>query len=94
MKMLDKIRDFGDTSVSFVILFDDADQLLIMEEVIKSIGKERCSYAVHKNEITAYMMELRLPYNRYLAMMNGLRKRGWNLKAESEEDVINRLIKD
>lgn len=94
MKMLDKIRDFGDVSVSFVILFDDIDQLSIMADVIKSIGRERCSYEVHKDEITAYMMELRLPYNRYLAMMKGLRKRGWNLKPESKADVIKRMIRD
>lgn len=94
MKMLDKIRDFGDVSVSFVILFDDIDQLSIMAGVIESIGRERCSYEVYKDEITAYMMELRLPYNRYLAMMKGLRKRGWNLKPESKADVINRMIRD
>lgn len=27
MKILDKIRDFGDMPVSFVILFDDVEQL-------------------------------------------------------------------
>lgn len=94
MKILDKIRDFGDMPVSFVILFDDVEQLLVMAEVIESIGRERCSYEVYKDEITAYMMELRLPYNRYLAMMNGLRKRGWTLKPESRADVINRMVKD
>lgn len=94
MKMLDKIRDFGDVSVSFVILFDDIDQLSIMADVIESIGRERCSYEVYKDEITSYMMELRLPYNRYLAMMKGLRKRGWTLKPESKADVINRMIRD
>ena len=58
MKMLDKIRDFGDVSVSFVILFDDIDQLSIMADVIESIGRERCSYEVYKDEITACIIDI------------------------------------
>lgn len=92
--MLKNVRDFLDTSVSMIILMDDIDQLSILSEVIVSIGKERCTYELYKDEITAYMMELRLPYNRYLAMMRELRKIGWNLKAETSADIIQTMIKE
>lgn len=93
MKTLNKIRDFRDTSVAMVILMDDIEQFGVLADVIVSIGRERCSYEVYKNEITTYMMELRLPYNRYLAMMKGLRAKGWTLKSETEVDIFNRMIK-
>lgn len=92
--MLNKVKDFFDTSVSMVILMDDEKQLLALSEVIVSIGRERCTYELYKDDITAYMMELRMPYNRYLAMMKGLRKKGWNLKPESKADIFNRMIRD
>lgn len=92
--LLAKVKDYFDTSVGMVILMDDEKQLLALSEVIVSIGKERCTYELYKDDITAYMMELRLPYNRYLAMMKGLQKRGWNLKAETKADIFNRMIKN
>lgn len=92
--MLSKVKDFFDTSVSMVILMDNVEQLLALSETIVSIGRERCTYELYKDDITAYMMELRLPYNRYLAMMKGLRKRGWNLKPETKVYVFNRMVKD
>lgn len=93
MKLLSKIRDFYDTKVAMVILMDDLDQLGVLADVLVSIGTNRCSYEVYKNEITTYMMELRLPYNRYLAMMKGLHDAGWNLKPETTVDIFNRMVK-
>ena len=93
MKLLDKIRDFSDTKVAMVILMDDLGQFGILADVLVSIGTDRCSYEVYKNEIAAYMIELRLPYNRYLAMMQGLRAVGWTLKPETEVDIFNRMTK-
>lgn len=92
--MLTKIKDRLDTSVTMVILMDDIEQLSVLTDVIVSIGKERCSYEIYKDEITAYMMELRMPYNRYLAMLKGLQAMGWNLKSETKVDIFNRMIKD
>lgn len=93
MKLLNKIRDFNDTKVAMVILMDDLDQLGVLADVLVSIGTDRCSYEVYKDEITAYMMELRLPYNRYLAMMQGLRTNGWALRPETKVDIFNRMVK-
>lgn len=92
--MLLKIRDSLDTSVRMVILMDDLEQLTALAETIMSIGRDRCCYELYKNEITTYMMELRLPYNRYLAMMNELQKRGWTLKSETKVDIFNRMVKN
>lgn len=92
--LLNKIRDFMDTNVCMVILMDDLEQLSVLANVIVSIGRKRCLYELYKDDITAYMMELRLPYNRYLAMMKELQSRGWNLKMETKVDIINRMIRN
>lgn len=94
MSILEKIRDFNDNKVCLVILVDDIVGLGILAEVITAIGRDRCVYELYKDDITAYMMEIRMPYNRYLAMMKGLQKRGWNLKSESKVDIFNRLYKE
>ena len=94
MSILEKIRDFNDTKVNMVILVDDIVGLGILTEVIVAIGRDRCVYELYKDDITAYMVEIRMPYNRYLAMMKGLQKRGWNLKMESTVDIFNRLYKE
>lgn len=92
--MLNKVRDFLGTEVSMIILMDNIEQLSVLSNVIVSIGRDRCTYELYKDDITAYMMELRMPYNRYLAMMRGLRKRGWNLKAETSADIIQTMVKE
>ena len=93
MKLLDKIKDFNDEKVAMVILIDDLGQLDVLADVIASIGSNRCSYELYKNEITTYMMEIRLPYNRYLAMMKKLRTMGWTLSQETKVDIFNRMVK-
>lgn len=93
MKLLNKIKDFNDQKVYMVILMDDLDQFWVLADVIVSIGDDRCSYEVYKDEIATYMMEIKLPYNRYLAMMQGLREVGWTLKPETKVDIFNRMIK-
>lgn len=92
--MINKMRDFLDTSVCMVILMDNIEELHVLANVLISIDLNRIEYEVYKDTITAYMMELRMPYNRYLAMMQGLRKNGWNLKPETKVDIFNRMIKD
>lgn len=92
--LLTKARDFFDNQICMVILMDDLEQLSVLCDVIVSIGRRRCTYELYKDNITAYMIELRLPYNRYFAMMKELQKRGWNLKAETKVDIFNRMIKD
>ena len=91
--MLHKIKDFNDTRVYMVILIDDFEGLSILADALVSIGLKRVSYELYKDDITAYMMELRMPYNRYLAMMRYLQDHGYNLSQESNIGIFNRLIK-
>lgn len=91
--MLTKIVDTLDSEVSMVILMDDIEQLSVMAQTIGYIGKRRIRYEVYKDEITAYMMEMRMPYNRYLAMMRRLRYHGYTLRAETAVDIFNRMVK-
>ena len=93
MKLLNKIKDFNDQKVYMVILMDDLDQFGVVADVVVSSGADRCSYEVYKDEIAAYMMELNLPYNRYLAMIQGLRTTGWTFKHETKVGIFNRMIK-
>lgn len=91
--MLNKIRDFMDTDVKMVILIDTIEDFEILESVMRTIGLNRLNYEVYKDSITNYMLELRTPYNRYLAMMQELRKSGYTLKQETKVDIFNRLKK-
>lgn len=94
ISMLNEVKDFFDTSVCMVILIDSVEGLSVLAETIVSIGKERCTYEVYKDDITDYMMELRMPYSRYFAMMKGLQQRGWNLAEETKVGIFNRLYKE
>ena len=91
--LLNKIRDFMDTDVCMVILMDTEEQLSVLCKAIISIGRDRCLYELYKDTITTYMIELRLPHNRYLAMMKELLAHGWTLKIESQVDIFNRMVK-
>ena len=89
-----KILDFMDASVGMVILMDNVDQFSVMVETIVSIDKNRCSYRLCKNSISDFVMELRLPRNRYKALIKELRRRGWSLKSETPGDVIVTMIEE
>lgn len=92
--LVEKIVDFMDVDVCMVILMDTLEEFSVMAETIVSIGRKRCHYEVYKNEMALYMMELRLPHNRYMAMMKELRSHGWNLKPETKVDIFNRMVRD
>lgn len=91
--MLHKIKDFNDTKVYMVILIDDFEGLSILADAMASIGPKRMSYELYKDDITAYMMELNMPYNRYIAMMRYLHGHGYNLTQESKVGIFSRLYK-
>lgn len=91
--MLHKIKDFNDTKVYLVILIDDFEGLSILADAMASIGLKRLSYELYKDDITAYMMELNMPYNRYLELMSYLQDHGYNLTQESKVGIFSRLYK-
>ena len=87
------IRDYFDTSVAMVILIDNIEQYGIMNEVLGAVGLDRCSYKYYEYDDSSCLLELRLPYNRYLAMMQELTKRAWTLKAKTNVDIFNTMVK-
>ena len=91
--MLKKIRDFMDADVAMVILIDTIEDFEILASIMQTIGLNRLNYEAYKDDITNYMLELRMPYYRYLAMMQELRKSGYTLKPETKVDIFNRLTK-
>ena len=88
-----KIRDYFDTSVAMVILMNNVEEYCIMREVLGAVGLDRCCYKYYENDDSSCLLELRLPYNRYLAMMVELTKRAWTLKAKSNVDIFNTMVK-
>lgn len=88
-----KIRDYFDTSVAMVILMDNIEQYCIMREVLGAVGLDRCYYKYYECDDSSCLLELRLPYNRYLAMMLELTKRAWTLKAKTNVGIFNTMVK-
>lgn len=88
-----KIRDYFDTSVAMVILMDNIEQYGIMNEVLGAVGLDRCSYKYYEYDDSSCLLELRLPYNRYLAMMQELTKRAWTLKMKTNVGIFNTMVK-
>lgn len=94
--MLTEIRDFMDYKVDMVILVDTDEELSVIKEVFKSIELSRlkvCIHNIHISNRTKYVVEIRMPYNRYLKMMKGLISRGYNLMPQSNVDMINKMFK-
>lgn len=91
--MFNKIKVFNDKKVYMVILMDDIEALTVLTEAIVSIGKKGLSYEVYKDDITAYMMEMRMTYNRYMALMTHLRKHGYTLCKETKVGIFSRMKK-
>lgn len=88
-----KIRDYFDTSVAMVILMDNIEQYGIMKEVLGAVELDRCYYKYYEYDDSSCLLELRLPYNRYLAMMHELTKRAWTLKMKTNVGIFNTMVK-
>lgn len=89
--MLEKIRDFMDEKFYFLILSDDITAFGAVAGAIVDAGRARFKYEVYKDSLLPYkyMMELKMPYNRYLPFMTNLRKRGYTLRDLSLVGVIS-----
>lgn len=91
--MLKKLRDRFDTKVSEIILVDDAKKLEVLKFVFKAIDEKRIKYCIYKDTDLVWMVEYKMPYNRYLAMMQELHKQGLNLQTETAIGLFSKLIK-
>lgn len=89
--MLEKIRDFMDEKFYFLILMNDLECIEAVTNSIKESGQTRFRYVVYKESLAGfkYMVELKMPYNRYLPFMTNLRKRGYTLRDLSLIGVIS-----
>ena len=90
--LLNKIRDKLDTQVSMVIVTSEKNEVDLCKKVIGSVKINRESYAIicmnHE-----YMIEFRLPYNKFLKFMKELNKNGYTLRIMSNVDLINKIVK-
>lgn len=93
LKLIEKLKDFNDTKVYQVVLMEDLESLSVLTDSIIACGRDRFEYEVYKNEITAYMMEMSMPYNRYLELMQNLREQGWTLTQETKVGIFSRMVK-
>ena len=90
--LLNKIRDKLDTEVSMVVVTSEKNEIDLCKKVIGSVKINRESYAIIFTN-HEYMIEFRIPYNKYLKFMNELHDEGYNLKAMSNVDLINEIVK-
>ena len=90
--LLNKTRDKLDTQVSMVIVTSEKNEVDLCKKVIGSVKINRESYAIicmnHE-----YMIEFRLPYNKFLKFMKELNKNGYTLRIMSKVDLINKIVK-
>ena len=92
--LFNKIRDKLDTEVSMVVVTSKKDivDLLQILNAIDSVEIDPRSYATRMTDHEC-MIEFRVPYNKYLKFMKELNKHGYTLRAISNVDLINEIVK-
>ena len=89
--LLNEIKDKLDSIVSLVIIADNVAKVQILKEVMSSINVDRESYIITVTD-RDYIMEFRIPYNKYLEFMDKLHKKGYNLRCMTRLDLVNTLV--
>ena len=89
--LLNEIKDKLDSTVSLVIVVNDVAKLHILRDIVSSVNIDRESYIITVTD-RDYIMELRIAYNTYLAFMDKLHEKGYNLKSMTRLDLVNTLI--
>ena len=90
--LLNKIRDKLDTEVSMVVVTSEKNEVDLLKKVISSVKINHESYAIIRTN-HEYIIEFRVPYNKYLKFMKELNKNGYTLRAISNVDLINEIVK-
>ena len=90
--LLNKIRDKLDTEVSMVVVMSEKNEIDLCKKVIGSVKINHESYAIICTN-HEYMIEFRLPYNKFLKFMKELNKNGYTLRIMSNVDLINKIVK-
>ena len=89
--LLNEIKDKLDSTVSLVIIADNVAKVQILKEAMSSVNVDRESYIITVTD-RDYIMELRIPYNKYLAFMDKLHMEGYNLRCMTRLDLVNTLV--
>ena len=89
--LLNEIKDKLDSTVSLVIIADNVAKVQILKEVMSSVNVDRESYIITVTD-RDYIMEFRIPYNKYLEFMDKLHKKGYNLRCMTRLDLVNTLV--
>ena len=90
--LLNKIRDKLDTEVFMVVVTSEKNEVDLLKKVISSVKIDPRSYATRMTD-NECMIEFRVPYNKYLKFMKELNKHGCTLRAISNVDLINEIVK-
>ena len=90
--LLNKIRDKLDTEVSMVVVTSEKNEVDLLKKVISSVKINHELYAIIFTD-HEYMIEFRLPYNKFLKFMKELNKNGYTLRIMSKVDLINKIVK-
>ena len=89
--LLNEIKDKLDSTVSLVIIADNVAKVQILKEVMSSVNVDRESYIITVTD-RDYIMEFRIPYNKYLEFMDKLHEKGYNLRCMTRLDLVNTLV--
>ena len=90
--LLNKIRDKLDTEVSMVVVTSKKNEVDLCKKVISSVKINHESYKIIFTD-HEYMIEFRIPYNKFLKFMKELIKNGYTLRIMSNVDLINKIVK-
>ena len=90
--MLGKLRDKMDTKVKIDVIVRDLEEMELLREIWRTEVK-RGRFGIMKDERYFGIMWFAISFNRYTALMKGLHKRGYNLKALTPTCNINSIIK-
>ena len=90
--LLNKIRDKLDTEVSMVVVTSEKNEVDLLKKVIGSVKINHELYAIIFTNYE-YMIEFRIPYNKFLKFMKELNKNGYTLRIMSNVDLINKIVK-
>lgn len=93
VNFINHILDLIDAKISLVILLEDEMQLQVLRNAISVCGAKRFRYTSYRDALTPYAMELRMPYNRFVALNNRLHITGWNIAMGSDVNILCRLVK-
>lgn len=92
-KILNKWKDFNDTTVRMVVLLgDDNKKLATLIKLIDKLDRTRFNYKLTEISTNNFVMELKMPYNRYLALQINLLSKGLSFNSITDVEIFHEII--